>query len=83
MSAEAKEHDAKVFKELYRKQFGREWRVSDPIVLNFFGEMIGYAHDTYPEGEETIGLKIVDGKLEMVSRSFNFNEVQDYETGED
>lgn len=80
---EAPENETVVFKELYQKQFGREWRISDPIIINLFSEMIGYAHDTYPEGEVNVGWKIVEEKLEMVSRIFTPNEVKDYETGED
>lgn len=76
---EAPESEAVVFKELYQKQFGREWRISDPIIINLFGEMIGYAHDTYPEGEVNVGWKIVEGKLEMVSRVFTPNVIEDNE----
>lgn len=76
---EAPERETVGFKELYQKQFGREWRISDPIIINLFGEMIGYAHDTYPEGEVNVGWKIVDGKLEMVSRVFTPNVIEDNE----
>jgi hypothetical protein len=80
---EAPERETVNFKELYQEQSGREWRISDPIIINLFGEMIGYAHDTYPDGEVSVGWKIVEGKLEMVNRVFTPNEIEDDETGGD